>query len=202
MLVARGASLLGASPQAGYVACGTATFNGPRGSESGAIEVEAWGASHCRVTVDLSRPGEPRRWVAVLDGRRSQVTGPQGVAQALAAPSPVHGCALLPQSAILAAASPEAAQAAEAPALSLDPATGLPASLAWQSPAGRVEVAYADYQSSGGVAFPAKVTESLAGRVRLAVQFTALTARSDFTEADFAVQGPPAPATHGDGGGQ
>jgi len=72
VLLARGAGLLGASPQAGYVARGTATFNGPRGSESGAIEVEAWGASHCRVTVDFSRPGEPRRWVAVLDGRKRQ----------------------------------------------------------------------------------------------------------------------------------
>jgi len=198
----QGLGALGAGPQAGYVARGTVTLAGPRGSEEGTVEIEAWGGSHCRVTVDLSRPGEPRRWVAVLDGKSSQVTAPQELARALAGPSPIHGCALLPQSAIPEATSPEAARAAEAPALSLDPATGLPTGLAWQGAAGKVQVAYSDYQSSDGIAFPTTVTESLAGFVRLTVKFTALAPRSDFTEADFAVKPPPAPATHGYGGGQ
>lgn len=194
-------------PSQGYVATGTATVQDARGTESGSITVEVWGASHCKVTLDLSRPGErPRRWEAVLDGSRAQVQAPHELALALAPPSPLHGCALLPQSAMLATASPEAARSAEAPALSLDPATGMPLSLTWQARTGKVQVSYGSYASAGGIPFPAQVSESVAGVARLTVQFTSLASKSDFTEADFALPPLHAPPTHGypssPGGGQ
>lgn len=197
-----------APAQPGLVVTGTATVQDARGVESGTITVESWDAGHCRITLDVSRPGVVRRWVAVLDGKRSQVTAPQALRQALAAPNAVHGCALLPAAAeaTLAAASAEAAQSARqsigAPALSLDPATRLPVSLSWQGRDGRVEVGYAAYTSSAGVAYPATVTETISGSVRLQVQFTAVTAKPDFTEADFALPPLHAPVTHGYGGGQ
>ena len=197
------AAALSASPQAGYEALGRVTVRDARGTESGSIKVEVWGASHCRVSIDVSRPGAARTVTAVLDGKLSEISGPEALMRAIPAPSPAHGCGLLPQSAVLAAASPAAVGSAESPALSVAPATGLPHGLTWKDSFGKqVEVTYAAYAAPDGIAMPAKVTESVAGALRLTVEFRSLTTRSDFTEADFALPPPQAPTPRAAGGGQ
>lgn len=157
----------------GYVAQGKATVRGARGVENGVITVEIWGANHCRIRLDVSRGSETRVWTAVLDGKHVRVSGPRSLVQALAVPDPAHGCALLPLS-------------------------DQPASLAWQSAAGEIELAYSAYTAAG---YPAQVNESVGGAIRLTVALTSLTTRTDFSEADFALKSPPVPATHGHPGG-
>ncbi|HEY8054943.1 MAG TPA: hypothetical protein VIE13_03425 [Terriglobales bacterium] len=202
------------------MASGQATVSSHRGTEAGAITISAWGASHCRVTLDLSIPGEPRRYEAVLDGARARVTGPQELTRALAAPGWREGCALLPQGLLLAelgAGKATLAQAADgallldrvagspgAPTLTLN-SQGLPASLSWQDNRGaKVTLAYADYAAASGAAYPATITETVAGETSLTIHLTSFAARSGFAESDFALPSlsPPRHVAAGNGGAQ
>ena len=215
-----GLAALGASPQAGWMASGQATVSSNRGTETDAITISAWGASHCRVTIDISIPGETRRYEAMLDGTRARVTGPQGLTRALAAPGWREGCALLPQGLLLAelgAGKATLAQSADgallldrvagspgAPTLTLN-SQGLPASLSWQDNRGaKVTIAYTDYQPAGGAFYPAGVTETVAGETRLSIHLTSFAAHSGFAESDFALPSlsPPRHLAAGNGGAQ
>jgi len=139
----------------------------------------------------------------VLDGTRARVTGPQELTRALAAPVWREGCALLPQGLLLAelgAGKATLAQSADgglqldrvagsagAPTLTLNP-QGLPASLSWQDKRGaKVTLAYADYAAAGGAAYPATITETVAGETRLAIHLTSFSAHPGFAESDFAL---------------
>jgi hypothetical protein len=216
-----GLAALGASPQAGWVATGEATVTSSRGTETGTVSISAWGASHCRVTIDVSIPGEARRYEAVLDGTRARVIGPQELTRALAAPAWREGCALLPQGLLLAelgTGKATLAQSADgglqldrvagsagAPTLTLNP-QGLPASLNWQEDkrGAKVTLAYADYAATGGATYPATITETVAGGTRLAIHLTSFSAHPGFAESDFALPSlsPPRHVAAGAGGAQ
>src|SRR6185312_11434768 len=77
VLISRALSALGTGPTSGYTARGAVILAGPRGAERGKITVETWGGSHCRMTLDLSHPGESRVLTATLDGKLTRVTGPR-----------------------------------------------------------------------------------------------------------------------------
>jgi hypothetical protein len=206
-----GLAALGAGPQAGWTASGEATVTSSRGSETGTIEIAAWGASHCRVTLDFSIPGESRRYEAVLDGPRVHVAGPQDLTSVLVAPAWREGCALLPQGLLLAELGAgkavlsrsadgsllldRAAGLAKAPELALNPA-GLPQSLSWRDKRGDpVVVSYGDYQAGPGAAYPATVTETVAGKTRLEIRLTSFSAHPGFSNGDFPVPSMP-PSRH------
>jgi|SRR6185312_3335286 len=215
-----GFAALDAGPQAGWVASGEATVTTSRGTETGPVSISTWGADHCRIAIDLSRPGEPRRYEVVLAGARAHVTGPQDLTRALVAPGWREGCALLPQGLLVADLSAgravvtqtsdgkllldRTAGASGAPSLTLNP-QGLPASLTWQSRRGEtVVVTFADYQHGAGAAYPATVTEAVAGTTLLQLHLTTLSAHPGFAETDFALPAMPPPrhVSASAGGGQ
>ncbi len=111
---------------------------------------------------------------------------------AAAAPLPLGpplGCALLPQGLPY-----DKLAAGGAASLTADPATGRPLALVWTAlaPGGgeAATLAYGNYQVSGGLSYPATVTESVAGQTRLAIRFTSIETHS-FAESDFALPPPP-----------
>ena len=196
-LAATAAVALGAG--AGYEARGTAEL--PNG-ESGTAELEVWGAEHCRLTVDLSRPGRERSFVAERDGKQTRVRttgiaagGPlSGLGQALAGG---RACLLLPQGMDWGALVSGAANPVTA---SLDESTALPTTASWappvhlsrtaSPPTPAAAVRYAEYESAGGISFPASVMLTLGGVNRLALRWTSFAPRA-FAESDFALPLPP-----------
>ncbi|HXR96967.1 MAG TPA: hypothetical protein VN709_03905 [Terriglobales bacterium] len=178
------------------------TVESSRGTETGSIIVDVLGTSYCKVTVDLSIPGEDRKWTTVVNGKRVQVSAAQELARALPHPNWAHGCALLPQSATIAAANPKASRAADASQVSLDPSTGLVQGVTWKDARGFVAIRYANYRGGDGLTYPGTVTESVAERRLMTIQFTSAGSKPSLTSADFALTLPPVPSTHGFGGGQ
>ncbi|MGH9481156.1 MAG: hypothetical protein ACRD1L_03605 [Terriglobales bacterium] len=188
-----------AQSQAGATASGTVTLVGPRGNESGTITVSAWGEDHCKVTIALGPPILRRSYTAVMNGNRVVITAPAGMAAAAPLPvGPRMGCALLTQG---LAYDKLAAGESGAASLSLD-AAGRPGSLSWTDRGRPASLGYAQYQVTSGLLLPASVTETVAGRQSLRVQFDSIAA-SNFTDADFPLPpAPPRPAPKSAGGAQ
>lgn len=84
---------------AGTLATGTVAVRTPRGLETGAIRVEAAGGV-CKVEIALDSPGRRRAYTLVMQGRKTVITAPAGVAEMAPLPvDPQIGCALLPRAA-------------------------------------------------------------------------------------------------------
>jgi hypothetical protein len=133
----------------------------------------------------------------VLNGIRSHVSGAQQLVEALAAPGWQEGCALLPQG----LRPGPVAGPGDAPTLSLN-SQGSPASLRWHDKRGaQITLNYADYQAAGGGAYPATITEAVAGKTRLEVHLTSFAAHAGFSDSDFAVPSMPSPRHVAAGGG-
>lgn len=221
-LAARAVAALHAGPGAGFEARGTAEIASVGGRAAAArVTVEAWGASRCKITIDLLPAGRGH-FEAVANGRAVHWEGPQLVA---ALPMPMGedlGCALLPQGLLWAESSnagllpsaggglllfrarPGQTKPLRPLTLDLDAETGFPRTASWNWRGHPVFLTFAEYKTAGGLTFAASVTES-AGAGRLAIHFDSATARSGFTDAEFAVPAPPHPVPlrrPGIGGGQ
>lgn len=82
----------------GTLAQGAVTLTGSRGRQlSGTISVSEAGPDHCSVVMDLGSTLVRRRYTAVMDGNRVEISGPAGLLRS--APLPLRrgqGCGLLP----------------------------------------------------------------------------------------------------------
>ncbi|MGH9415091.1 MAG: hypothetical protein ACRD01_00530 [Terriglobales bacterium] len=205
-LAAQGLAALGAGPQAGYIASGTATLTTARGARRGAITVAAWGADRCRVTVDIAGGG---RFELIANGSGLHWRGPAAWAALAPTGGRFAGCALVPQGLLwadLAAGTASAsagaaatlvirggAQTARALTLTLDASSGLPTAAAWTWRGHAVTLSYRGYTVAGGVSYPASVTMTDGSRT-LVVAFTSFAVHAGFTDADFPAA-PPRAAT-------
>ncbi|MGH9482122.1 MAG: hypothetical protein ACRD1L_08505 [Terriglobales bacterium] len=210
-LMARGLAALQAGPQAGFVASGTATLYEADGvTESGPITASAWGADHCKVTIDLSLPGRKRRYEAVANGPRVHVTSPQRLRPGTMLAGPGLGCVLLPAALPWSAARGGTASGTSGSqiqlggrlAVGLDAASGLPASAAWKFLGRSVALGYAGYQNPGGLSYPETVRLQVDGALRLEVQWDTVEPHAGFTEGDFPAPPPPKAPALQRGGGQ
>lgn len=214
MLAGRGLLALGASPSAGFTARGTITL--PSG-EWGTIRVEAWGADHCRATVDLEPAGSGRHWEALLNGSRASARGPQALSRLEMLLTPDAGCALLPQAltwadlsvgtvAAAAGGNPgelvvaRKARPAHAVTMALDGGSGLPSSARWQARGHALRVEYSSYGAGAGGAFAAAVLVNVDGAVCFTVHLDQVAPRPGFSDADFPALAPPKNAVARRGG--
>jgi len=158
----------------GVIVRGAATVYGPHGPESGTIEVAAWGADHCKITIVLGPAMLRRQITAVRNGRQANVNGPSELVAAIPLPldpriAPGTACALLPAGA------------------------GKVQWLEGEKPA--------ELSAAGGALGGAtSLTETVGGELRLEIHFTT-SENHDFTAADFIPPPLPKPAA-GKGGGQ
>jgi len=164
----------------------------------------------------LGAPGAGLQYVAVANGAQLQVSAPAALVGLPPPLGPDVGCALLPQGLLLAElasgqagaqggamanaivlfrARPGQPQPLRPEVLALDSASGLPQGATWTlryqgRAAQAVVIAYSDFQSSGGLVYPAAVTESVDGAARWTIHFDSFVPRAGFTDADFPVPPP------------
>lgn len=219
-IAAQAASRLGASSTLGLEARGTLHILGPGSDRAARFDLLTLGAHHHLLVIEVPGQGVYR---AVVNSGQSQVRQPVGLLALPQPGGFDDFCDFLPQASLLAdlnsgqaaaadqglaSGLPVAAErihfvragtAAPSPSsgsmdLDLDAATSLPVRIAYTTAHGQqVVVTYSKYLQTGGIEYPSRIEKSINGQLKLALDITSLTLRSDLSDADFAV---PAPRKH------